>query len=341
MNSDREAEARTIDARLHAVRGLVSRFVVSEVRLFRLSGVDARVQGPFDGDTAIAIGNFDGVHLGHQHVVRELAQLAQRAFPTPLNPSVLTFDPHPAAVVGAGAPPLLSTVEDRSRWLGVAGARDVFVQRFDPSFAALSPGTFVDQLVIPLGAKAIMVGENFHFGAGRAGDVEQLASLGKARGFSVHVHSLAADAEGPFSSTRVRQALARGDVAAAARVLGRRHVFSGVVVEGQKLGRQLGFPTANVANIAQMLPLGGVYAAVVHGIGNGVLNIGYRPTVSGERRLSVEVHILDYSGDLYGQTLRVELVGRLRDEQRFASVDDLVGQIGRDIVCARGSFEVH
>ncbi len=317
---------------------LVSRAVVNEVQLFRLSGLDARTQGPFDGDTAIAIGNFDGVHLGHQHVVRELAQLAAESGIT-IRPAVLTFDPHPAAVVGSGAPALLTTVEDRARWLGKAGARDVFVQQFDLAFAALSPAEFVDQLLVPLGAKAVMLGENFRFGAGRAGDVKQLGLLGQTRGFSVHVHSLAADDEGPFSSTRARQALERGDVAAAARVLGRPHLFSGRVVEGQKLGRQLGFPTANLADVAQMLPKGGVYAVVVEGVGNGVLNIGYRPTVSGERKLSVEVHILDYVGDLYGQTLRVSTLSRLRDEQRFLSMDDLVAQIGRDIVAAQDCFD--
>jgi riboflavin kinase/FMN adenylyltransferase len=306
-----------------------------EVQVFRLDGVDARQQAPFDGDTAITIGNFDGVHLGHQHVVKELAQLAHGKG---LCPAVLTFDPHPAAVVGGGAPPLLSTVQDKARWLGEAGARDVFVQRFDSVFAALSPEAFVDQLLAPLGARAIMVGDNFHFGAGRAGDVLQLAALGKERGFSVHVHSLAADREGAFSSTRARLALEAGDVQAAARVLGRPHVLSGLVIEGEQLGRKLGFPTANLGDIPQMLPRGGVYAVTVSGVGEGVLNIGYRPTVSGERRLSTEVHILDYSGDLYGKTLRLQLQSRLRDEQRFSSVDELVAQIGRDVVAARTRF---
>lgn len=305
---------------------------MSEVQVFRLEGLDARPQAPFDGNTAITIGNFDGVHLGHQHVVKELAQLA---LGKGLNPAVLTFDPHPAAVVGRGAPPLLSTVQDKARWLGEAGARDVFVQRFDAAFAALSPEAFVDQLLAPLGARAIMVGDNFHFGAQRAGDVTQLVALGADRGFSVHVHSLAADGEGAFSSTRARLALEAGDVQAAARVLGRPHLLSGRVIEGEQLGRKLGFPTANLSDIPQMLPKGGVYAVAVEGAGDGVLNIGYRPTVAGERRLSIEVHILDYSGDLYGATLRLQLIARLRDEQRFASVDELVAQIGCDVVAAR------
>jgi riboflavin kinase/FMN adenylyltransferase len=211
----------------------------------------------------------------------------------------------------------------------------VFVQRFDAAFAALSPEAFVDQLLVPLGARAIMVGDNFHFGAQRRGDVTHLAALGAQRGFSVHVHSLAADGEGAFSSTRARRALEAGDVQGAARVLGRTHVLSGIVTQGAQLGRQLGFPTANLSDTPQMLPKGGVYAVVVEGAGDGVLNIGYRPTVSGEQRLSIEVHILDYSGDLYGKSLRLQLVARLRDEQRFASVDELVAQIGRDIAAAR------
>ncbi len=259
-----------------------------------------------------------------------------------LKVAVLTFDPHPAGVLGRGQPAALTMLERRSELLRRCGVDDVFVRTFDHDFASWSPSQFAQKLVKEqLLAEIVVVGENFRFGAKRAGDLAMLRALGKELGFVAQANEIAQDERGPFSSTRIRAAVLRGDLEEAEEVLGRRHAFSGAVCEGDKRGRTIGFPTANLENIPELVPANGVYAVVVdaldprtRALGKGVMNVGVRPTVDGTGRRAVEVHLFDFAADLYGSRLRVHLVARIRDEQKFAGVDALKAQITRDAEAA-------
>ena len=303
---------------------------------------DATPPGPLAGEAcALVIGNFDGVHKGHQSVLTEAVRLARQLG---LAASVLTFEPHPAAIVGGGAPPLLTTLEHRTELMGELGVERVYARTFDASFASWEPERFARDLVEgTLRASVVVVGQNFRFGTKRGGDLALLRSLGADLGFEVRVHGIASDAQGPFSSTRAREAIAAGVLDEAERVLGRPHALSGVVVHGEERGRTINVPTANIAPVVEMLPPDGVYAVraelfgedgEVTALPGGMTNIGMRPTVGGTAR-TVETYLLGFSGDLYGERLRVHLVARLRDEQKFAGLDELKAQIARDCVQAR------
>ena len=280
---------------------------------------------------AIAIGNFDGVHRGHQQVLRVATD------------AVLTFDPHPAVALGRVAPSILTALPRKIELLERAGVGEVVVQRFDDAFAAWSPERFVaDLLVGKLAATVIVVGRNFRFGNKRAGDLATLERLGKEHGFEVRPFDLSGDEIGPFSSTRVRDAITRGDVEDAKRVLGRPHAFAGIVAKGDQRGRTLGFPTANIEDVAELVPAAGVYAVVVDridhftkGVGRGVMNVGVRPTVKDAGRRTQEVHLFDFDQDLYGAKLRVHVVSRVREERKFATIDELRAQIATDAAVAR------
>jgi riboflavin kinase/FMN adenylyltransferase len=288
--------------------------------------------------SVVAIGNFDGVHRGHQAVI---AEARAQADARKLDACALTFDPHPLDVLGKGAAPKLMTLQRRAELILGLGVDRVVVRRFDPEFAAWSPEAFARRLLAStLQAKVVLVGENFRFGANREGDRARLQELGAQLGFEVYAHAIAGDATGPFSSTRVRSAVAAGDVAEAERVLGRRYAIRGVVEHGAKLGRTLGFPTANLTSIAAMLPADGIYAVVVDECGAsgppkalavGAMSIGLRPTINGAEGRTVEVFLLDFAGDLYGKSLRAHFVARLRDELRFDGLDALKAQIARDV----------
>jgi riboflavin kinase/FMN adenylyltransferase len=297
---------------------------------------------PNEGECALIVGNFDGVHRGHQAVLRKVAaQAATRG----LAASVLTFDPHPAAVVGAGAPPLLTTIERRVELMGQLGVDCAYVRRFDAAFAAWAADRFVRELVAgTLRARIVVVGHDFRFGAKRSGDLSLLRALAEPLHFDVDVHPVASDSGGPFSSTRAREAIAEGDLDEARRVLGRPHELSGPVVHGDHRGRLLGFPTANIAPVPEMLPADGVYAVVVEEVdeqgqarrlGPAVTNIGVRPTVAAGAPRTIETFLLDFSGDLYGRRLRLHLIARLRGERKFGSLDELKAQIAQDVVAAR------
>ena len=288
------------------------------------------------GPSVVVIGNFDGVHLGHQAVLRQARALADARG---LRCVVLTFDPHPSEVLGRGAPPLLTTLARRIELLRKHGATDVAVEPFTIELSSWSPERFAKELLADrLGSRVVVVGNNFRFGNKRAGDFDTLTALGASCGFEALAAEIAGDAEGPFSSTRVRDAVAVGDVERAARILGRPHALSGVVEHGDGRGRTIGYPTANLGGVEEMLPEHGVYAVRVKregaGTGTGVMNIGVRPTVDG-RALRIEVHLFDLDEDLYGETLRVDLVARLRGEQKFAGIDELRAQIARDAENAR------
>jgi riboflavin kinase/FMN adenylyltransferase len=290
----------------------------------------------------VAIGNFDGVHRGHQAI---LAQARGEAHADDLAVCALTFHPHPADVLGRGAPPKLTSLERRVELLARAGADRVVVRRFDRDFAAWSPDRFArDLLAARLQARLVLVGEDFRFGANRAGDRAKLEALGAELGFGVRVCEFATDDRGAFSSTRARAALLAGDLAAAAAVLGRRHAITGVVAHGAKLGRALGFPTANLADVPEMLPPDGIYAVLADtvtadgkatSLAAGALSIGLRPTIEGAVGRTVEVFLIDFARDLYGQTLRLHLVARLREERKYPSLDELKAQIARDVDDAR------
>jgi len=304
----------------------------------------------------VAIGNFDGVHRGHQEVLREAA-LGARAAGLPMH--VLTFDPHPALALGRVPPATLTALPRKAELLLRLGVDRVLVKRFDAEFAAFSPERFARELLAgEIGARAVIVGRNFRFGHKRAGDLAALEALGAALGFSVRSFDLHGDDKGAYSSTRVRDALARGDLADANHVLARFHAFSGVVARGEARGRTIGFPTANVEETLELVPKNGVYAVVVdrldaseprrpasggsvdsgaRALGRGVMNVGVRPTVAKEPRRSQEVHLFDFDGDLYGANVRVHLVERLRDERKFASLDELRAQIAADADRARES----
>jgi riboflavin kinase/FMN adenylyltransferase len=289
--------------------------------------------------SVVVIGNFDGVHLGHQAVVRAALD---EATAKGLEPIALTFHPHPQEVLGRAPRPALTRIERKLTLLARTGV-DVVVERFTHELSLLSPGEFVESILVrKLGAKVVLVGENFRFGRARAGDFDELVRLGERSGFGARAVSLAADSEGLFSSSRVRAALASGELAAAERCLGRPHSASGLVALGVQRGRTIGVPTANLAEVEEVLPPHGVYACLVDrenedaeakSLALAVVNVGVRPTVAAG--FSIEAHLLDFEADLYGARLRVHFVSRLREERKFPSLAALTEQIRADVESAR------
>lgn len=276
-------------------------------------------------------GNFDGVHRGHQSLVRHAQQRAQQCGAQSV---ALFFSPHPAQLFRPEqAPALLTTPERRSALLKAAGIDVVDCQSFDRQFASLSPEAFVDEVLVDRHrCRQLFVGPDFRFGKGRAGDASTLRELGKTRDFEVETLDFVEDGE-PISSTRIRGLLADGHVADAARLLDRHHDVDGTVVVGHRRGRALGFPTANLDCEHTQLPSDGVYALWVKvddAIFPAVANLGERPTFKAGR--SVEAHLLGFEGDLYGKRLRVAFVSRLRGERRFDGLEALKAQIQRDVV---------
>jgi riboflavin kinase / FMN adenylyltransferase len=295
--------------------------------------------------TAVTIGAYDGVHLGHQAV---LGELRRRAGAAGLERTVVvTFDRHPASVVRPeSAPQLLTGLDQKLEVLRSTGhVDDVVVIPFDRARSQEEPEDFVREVLVEgLAARLVVVGDDFHFGRQRRGNVALLARLGQAWGFEtvglglVEVPGL----DGPVSSTAIRRLVAAGDVAAAARLLGRDYELRGTVVKGDQRGRGLGYPTANVAlDPVLLLPGLGIYAGWYERPGGAVhaaaISVGRRPTfLDGEAATPVlEAYLLDFEGDLYGEPARVRLAARLRDEERFDSVDALVAQMGRDVADAR------
>jgi riboflavin kinase / FMN adenylyltransferase len=293
--------------------------------------------GAAPGSSLVAIGNFDGVHRGHQAV---LGRAAKEARDRGLRPLILTFHPHPAQVLGRDGYAMLTTVERKIELVSrIAPELSVVVQPFTRELSSLSPAEFVnDFLVGLLGARVVIVGENFRFGHARAGDIAALETLGRAAGIEARAEQLEGDLSGTFSSSRVREQLARGDLAGAEVILGRPHSVSGVVAEGARRGRGIGFPTANLDDVRELLPPDGVYACAVDleqgARAKAAANLGTRPTFDGARRV-LEAHLLDFDGDLYGQRLRVHFVGYLRNEQRFSGPEALRRQLADDVAAAR------
>jgi riboflavin kinase/FMN adenylyltransferase len=287
---------------------------------------------------AVTIGNFDGVHRGHQAM---LARVIAVARDRGLTASVLTFEPHPREFfTPAAAPTRLTSLREKLELLAAHGVDHVHVQRFSRAFAALAPEAFVERtLVGQLAARWVLVGEDFRYGAKRAGDFASLAAAAGRRGFELEAMPTVTDGGTRVSSSAVRDALARGDLKRAAELLGRAYGISGRVVHGAKLGRALGFATANVQLKHNRPPLGGIFAVRVAGVGaaprDGVASLGVRPTVHADGRPVLEVHLFDFDGDLYGAHLTVEFLAKIRDEERYADLDTLKAQIARDCDAAR------
>jgi riboflavin kinase/FMN adenylyltransferase len=291
-----------------------------------------------NGPVCLAIGMFDGVHLGHQAVIRQMLADARTHQATGV---VATFDRHPAAVVAPPrAPALIYPVEKRLRLVGELGAEAVWLIRFDEVFSRVDAESFVRELAAGFGRlHSVCVGGNFVFGHRRSGNVALLRRLGAELGFAVHgLDAVTLDGE-PVSSTRIRESLRAGAFAAAARMLGREWTLCARVQRGDQIGRTLGYPTANLAAHGLVLPPHGVYAVRVAHRGQtwrGALNLGLRPTLAQPQpSVQVEVHLLDFAGDLYGEELEVTFVRLLRDEQKFASREALREQIARDVAAAR------
>lgn len=284
------------------------------------------------GPLHVAIGVFDGVHVGHRTLIRAIAEHARSDGGTPV---AVTFDPLPIEVLAPGAPPsAISDIDERCALLSAAGAAAVAVLRFTRDLAALSPDEFARRLAAAGEIQGVVVGEDFQFGRDRAGDVRLLGELGTRLGFRVEVAPPVTVDGRVVSSTRIRNALLAGDVRDAARLLGRNYAVTGTVEHGDKRGRALGYPTVNLdVPINRLLPRDGIYAMWADVNGERVpaaASLGVRPTFgAGERRL--EAFLLDWSGEVYGDTIRAEFVERLRDELRFATAGELATQIGEDV----------
>jgi riboflavin kinase/FMN adenylyltransferase len=295
------------------------------------------------GPLALAIGNFDGVHRGHQELVRAAKERAARVG---AQAGVLTFHPHPAKIFAPQlAPPLIVSLERRLELLAAAGAEVAIVEPFTPAFAAVEAEDFVrDVLVAQLGAREVVVGYDFSFGHKRRGNPALLQRLGAELGMGVTVVPPVTVDDLLCSSTKVREFVLEGRVEGAALLLGRPVEVTGPVMHGAGRGRGLGVPTANVASEAELLPKLGIYAGRAHlldgagrveGTYRTALSVGSNPTFVQAGQVSVEAYLLDFEGDLYGRRLRLEILHRLRDERRFESVDALVAQIAEDVAQAR------
>lgn len=300
----------------------------------------ASPNSPSERGVALAIGNFDGVHAGHQSLVRRAVELAEADL---LAPKAMTFEPHPAKILGGKAPPQLTRLARKVELLKqLAPSLEVIVQSFDEAFARLSPRDFVVRtLVETVRVRHLVVGANFRFGRDRTGTVAELAQLGQKLGFDVHPLELSGDGEGSFSSSRIRRLVELGSMKPATFLLTRPHCLIGSVVRGDGRGRSIGFATANLEGIEEQLPADGVYAAMAElpegtrasagaqSLTPAAVHVGPRPTV--ERGRSVEAHLIGAEGDFYGCEMRLHLLDRVRGLVKFDGIDSLKAQIARDV----------
>jgi riboflavin kinase/FMN adenylyltransferase len=300
-------------------------------------GVPAAAAGP----TALTVGNFDGVHLGHQAMLAEVKRAAARLG---VPACVLTFEPHPREFFAPDkAPTRLTSLREKLELLAGCGIERVHLCRFDFRFAQIGAEDFVERVIARgLGARWLLAGDDFRFGARRAGDLVMLKRIGP--GLGVEVSALASfmqDGE-RVSSTAVRRALAAGELARAQRLLGRAYSISGRVIRGDGLGRKLGFPTANVQMKHNRPPLTGIFAVRLHGAAagslRGVASLGVRPTVKAQGAPVLEVHVLDYDGDLYRRHVRVEFLHKFREEEKYTDLATLTRRIALDVENARSYF---
>jgi riboflavin kinase / FMN adenylyltransferase len=285
----------------------------------------------------VTIGNFDGVHLGHQYLIRHLVEEANGEHRPAV---VISFDPHPKMVLHPERRPfyLLTTMSEKIRLLESCGVDTFILLPFSLEYARTTAEEFVcDILWERLQIRKILIGHDYTFGRGKEGNEAFLTAMGVRLGFEVEVMNAFTAGGVTISSTRIRNALLAGEVRAAATLLGRPYNLAGTVIPGNRRGVRLGFPTANIRPEKELLPPRGIYAVHVLVDGTrrqGALNIGFNPTFA-DRKLSVEVHILDFDGDIYGKTVDILFIDRIRDEIRFSGPEELIAQIGRDIVRIR------
>jgi|SRR5688572_21235337 riboflavin kinase/FMN adenylyltransferase len=287
------------------------------------------------GRCALTIGNFDGVHRGHRALIEKVIAKAREA---DLTASVLTFEPHPREFfAGDAAPARITRLRDKLALMRDAGVQRVHVARFDARFAALSPQRFIDDILTRgLGVRWLLVGRDFRFGARRAGDFSTLQN----RGFAAEAMPDVQFDGKRVSSSAIRAALQAGDIAEAERLLGHPYTISGRVAHGAKLGRGLGFPTANIV-LRRRPPVAGIFVVEVDGYGPGVASVGRRPTVNPVPMPLLEVHLFDHDADLYGEHLRVRFLKKLRDEQKYDGLAALRDAMARDARQAREFFLTH
>jgi riboflavin kinase/FMN adenylyltransferase len=296
---------------------------------------------------ALTIGNFDGVHQGHRTLLAHLTQAAQRLH---LEAAVMTFEPHPreffAQLSGdeSRAPTRIANLRDKLQSLAEAGIDRVFVEHFNARFAALSPASFIEDILVEgLQVKWLIVGDDFRFGAKRAGDFALLVEAGKQFGFEVSSLASVQHDNQRISSSAIRTALQNSDFEQARDLLGHPYSISGRVLHGQKLGRTLGFPTLNLRIAHKRPALSGIFVVQVHGLGPSplpaVASLGVRPTVEDNGRVLLEVHLFDYNAQCYGKLIRVEFLHKLRDEEKYDDLTKLTDAIAADAKAARDFFQ--
>ncbi len=290
---------------------------------------------PLKQPHAVTIGNFDGLHVGHQAMLTRLQHVArERALPT----CVLSFEPHPREFFSPeNAPTRLSSLREKAGWLDQTGIDRLHVFRFNRAFSALAASEFIQRILVDtLHARYVLVGDDFRYGAQRAGDFTLLVEQGRSAGFDAEALSTVQIDGERASSTAVRTALAAGDLAHAAQLLGRPYSICGRVMHGDKLGRELGYPTANVQIQHNRPPLSGIFAVTASNINGrdlpGVASLGVRPTIKTTTAAPVlEVHLFDFDTQLYGRRIRVNFLHKLRDEAKFPDLPSLIAQTGRDV----------
>jgi riboflavin kinase/FMN adenylyltransferase len=291
---------------------------------------------------ALTVGNFDGVHRGHRALLHRVVEVARQRN---LVAAAMTFEPHPREYFAPEqAPARIANLRDKIEGLRSAGIEWVLVQHFNRDFASLSPERFIQRILVEgCRARWLAVGDDFRFGARRAGDVAMLRSAGEAGGFTIEQIAPVLVGGERVSSSRIRAALSEGDLALAGDLLGHPYAISGRVLHGSKLGRQIGFPTLNLRVAHRRPALHGIYAVRVQGIGSatlpGVASVGLRPTIDDSGRWLLEVHLFDFSDEVYGRLIRVQFVQKLRDEARFDSIQELTAAIRRDADQARAVLD--
>jgi riboflavin kinase / FMN adenylyltransferase len=288
---------------------------------------------------AVTVGAFDGVHRGHQALFGRLKEQAEEHEAATL---AITFDPDPAEIVLANPPPYLSSLSQKTRLIEGQGIDELCIVHFDERVKNMTANEFMDQVLANAAVAELVVGHDFAMGHDRQGTQAVLADYAKAHDFAFATAEAFMIGGRPVSATRIRHCLAQGDLPGANDLLGRHPSIDGIVVEGDKRGRQIGFPTANLGlDLRWAIPADGVYVAWTYIGGErrqSAVNIGLRPTFDAHQR-TIESHILDFSGDLYGQPITVEFLHRLRGEQKFSGIDEIREQIGRDVQAAREYFE--
>ena len=301
------------------------------------------LESPDTLPVALTIGNFDGVHLGHQALLNQLRAVAKARG---LRTAVVVFEPHPREFFAPQqAPARLTSLREKLELLDAMDIDRVHICRFDARFAAIGAAEFINTVHSKLFARFVLIGDDFRFGSGRSGDFALMEKIGMQLGFQVQAVGSVKQDGVRISSTAVRAALLSGQLREAQRYLGRHYSISGRVVHGDKMGKKIGFPTANIQLRHNRPPLSGIFVVQAHVEGHGVLqgvaSLGVRPTVRQDQKPVLEAHLFEFSQSIYGRHLRVEFLQKLRDEEKYPDVQTLVRQIGQDVVHARKWFEQH